>query len=112
MYHCHSHEVKINVLADQILHPPSGPLPNTVVDFWRLVWQEKIQTIAMLTNVMEGKQKQCEPYWPESGSKEFGPFMITLIEKQVFADYTIRTLHLVVSEDHSLILHTFLSLFL
>ena len=69
---------------------------GTVTDFWRLVWQEKVQNIAMLTNLMEGRQRKCEQYWPESKSAEYGPFMVTLIEEQVFADYTIRTMHLVV----------------
>ena len=50
----------------------------------------------MLTNLMEGRQRKCEQYWPESGSEEYGPFMVNLIEEQVFADYTIRTMHLVV----------------
>jgi protein tyrosine phosphatase len=30
-----------------------GPKRNTVVDFWRMIWQEHVQVIAMLTNVME-----------------------------------------------------------
>jgi len=28
-----------------------GPLPNTVADFWKMVWQEGVNTIVMLTNV-------------------------------------------------------------
>lgn len=74
---------------------------GTITDFWRLVWQEKVQNIAMLTNLMEGRQRKCEQYWPESGSEEYGPFMVTLIEEQVFADYTIRTMHLVVGRNQS-----------
>ena len=73
-----------------------APMHGTITDFWRLVWQEKVQNIAMLTNLMEGRQRKCERYWPESGSEEYGPFMVNLIEEQVFADYTIRTMHLVV----------------
>ena len=73
-----------------------APMYGTVTDFWRLVWQEKVQNIAMLTNLMEGRQRKCEQYWPESGSAEYGPFMVSLIEEQIFADYTIRTFHLVV----------------
>lgn len=57
----------------------------------------------MLTSLMEGRQRKCEQYWPQSGSQEYGPFMVNLIEEQVFADYTIRTMHLVV---HILIYNT------
>ena len=27
-----------------------GPLPDTVPDFWRLVWEQNAHTIVMLTN--------------------------------------------------------------
>lgn len=80
-------------------------MSHTIVDFWRLVWQEKIQTIVMLNSAAEGKLKKSEIYWPEAGSREHGPFMITLVEVQVFADYTVRTMQLVVST-----LKTFFSL--
>ena len=73
-----------------------APVHGTITDFWRLVWQEKVRNIVMLTNLMEGRQRKCERYWPESGSEEYGPFMINLIEEQVFADYIIRTMHIVV----------------
>ena len=75
-----------------------APLSHTLVDFWRMVWQERVQTIVMLNSSAEGKLKKSEIYWPEVGTREYGPFMLTLVECQVFADYTIRTMHLVVSE--------------
>ena len=68
-----------------------------LVDFWRLLWQERPPTIVMVTNLKESNKKKCEQYWPESGSTSFGPFKITLTEQQVFPDYTIRTLQLTVS---------------
>ena len=30
-----------------------GPKPNTVIDFWRMIWQEKVQIICMMANLME-----------------------------------------------------------
>lgn len=77
-----------------------APLSHTITDFWRLVWQEKVQTIVMLNSSAEGKLKKSELYWPEVGSREHGPFTTTLVECQVFADYTIRTMQL---EVHSYI---------
>ena len=68
-----------------------------MVDFWRLIWQEKVYTVAMVTNLKENKKIKCQQYWPESGSKSYGPFMVTITDQQVFADYTIRLLQLQVS---------------
>ena len=33
-----------------------GPLPHTVEDFWRMVWEWKCHTIVMLTEVLEREQ--------------------------------------------------------
>ena len=74
-----------------------GPLPNTVTDFWWLVWQERIHVVAMVTNVMERGQQKCEQYWPDERTKEYGPFKVMFTDQQVFADYTIRQLFVSVS---------------
>ena len=75
----------------------AGPLSKTVVDFWRMIWQEKVYTVAMVTNLKENKKIKCQQYWPESGSKSYGPFIVTITDQQVFADYTIRLLQIQVS---------------
>ena len=69
----------------------TGPLEDTVVDFWRLVWQERPPTIVMLTNLKEGKKVKCHKYWPDSGTVLFGPFRVTITDQQILADYTTRT---------------------
>ena len=74
-----------------------GPIPKTVIDFWRLIWQERPPTIVMVTNLTEGNKKKCEQYWPDSGYASYGPFKVTLTGNQVFADYQIRTLRVTVS---------------
>ena len=68
-----------------------------LVDFWRLIWQERPPSIVMVTNLKEGNKKKCEQYWPDSGSTTYGPFKVTLTENQVFANFTIRTLQVIVS---------------
>ena len=68
-----------------------------LIDFWRLIWQERPPSIVMVTNLKEGNKKKCEQYWPESGSTTYGPFKVTLTENQVFANFTIRTLQVIVS---------------
>ena len=46
----------------------------------------------MITNLEEGTKIKCQRYWPETGRCGFGPFTVTLIDEQIFADYTIRKL--------------------
>ena len=53
--------------------------------------------VAMVTNTVERGQQKCEHYWPDEGTKEYGPFKVTLADQQVFADYTIRQLFVSVS---------------
>ena len=90
--------VILSVVCIEILTQTfAGPLPNTVTDFWWLVWQERIHVVAMVTSVVEGGQQKCEQYWPDQGTQEYGPFKVTLTEQQVFADYTVRQLFVAVS---------------
>ena len=77
---------------------PQGPLPTTTVDFWRMVWQERPQAIAMVTNLEEASNKKCHQYWSETGTKSFGPFKITITGQEILADYTTR--HLSVEVPH------------
>ena len=59
-----------------------------------MIWQEKVHIVAMVTNLKEDKKIKCQQYWPEGGSKNFGPFIVTTTDQQVFADYTIRLLQI------------------
>ena len=89
-------------IANFFLSVYIGPLSKTVTDFWRLVWQEKVRTIAMVTNIMEGMIKKCEQYWPEGGSSQsYGPFNLSLVKQLTFADYVVRTIRLEVSDIKS-----------
>ena len=81
-----------------------GPKPETIIDFWRLVWQERPPTIVMLTSLKEDNKRKCNQYWPDGGSINYGPFKILLTEKQVFPDYCVRTFILNVSEGLLLLL--------
>ena len=74
-----------------------APLPKTLVDFWRLVWQEKPPIIVLVTNLKEGNKVKCQQYWPEAGTNEFGPFKVIITDQQAFADYVIRVFTVSVS---------------
>ena len=65
----------------------TGPLPRTLVDFWRLTWQEKTPIIVMTTDLIEGTMTKFHQYWPGIGSQFYGPFQITITDQQTMADY-------------------------
>ena len=70
-------------------------MKKTLVDFWRLICQERPQVIVMVTNLKEGSRNKCEQYWPDSLKEPnafVGPFIITLLDKQVLPDFAIRSL--------------------
>ena len=83
-----------------------------MMDFWRLIWQERPPTIVMVTNVKEGTRIKCQQYWPESGKKDFGPFQVTITDQQIFADYTIKILSVSVRYCYFILLRAEVNLFL
>ncbi|XP_030843743.1 uncharacterized protein LOC115924937 [Strongylocentrotus purpuratus] len=55
-----------------------GPNNASMDDFWRMVWQENVNTIAMVTKLQEGTKIKCRQYWPESTSVNFGDIVVVL----------------------------------
>ncbi|KAA3680108.1 receptor-type tyrosine-protein phosphatase S [Paragonimus westermani] len=45
-----------------------GPLPHTVNDFWRMVWEQRSAMIVSMTRLEERARVKCEQYWPGNGS--------------------------------------------
>ncbi|XP_019217115.1 phosphatidylinositol phosphatase PTPRQ isoform X5 [Oreochromis niloticus] len=71
-----------------------GPLPGTVADFWRMIWETGTHTIAMLTQCYEKGRIRCHKYWPEDNKpmSVFSDILISKVSEEVFPDWTIRTL--------------------
>lgn len=70
-----------------------GPKKNTVVDFWRMIWQEEVTSIVMLTNLKEGDKIKCTQYWPDANKpSDYGPVSVKLIGEKEYAFYIERTL--------------------
>ncbi|XP_031415704.2 receptor-type tyrosine-protein phosphatase mu-like isoform X5 [Clupea harengus] len=68
-----------------------GPMQETVIDFWRMVWQENTATIVMVTNLVEVGRVKCCKYWPDD-TEVYRDMKVTLIETQLLSEYVIRTL--------------------
>ena len=71
-----------------------GPLPETLADFWRMVWEQRSSTIVMLTRLEERARVKCDEYWPARGTETYGVMCVTLTDTQELATYVIRTFQL------------------
>ncbi|XP_066297792.1 receptor-type tyrosine-protein phosphatase S-like isoform X1 [Branchiostoma lanceolatum] len=67
-----------------------GPLPNTVDDFWRMIWDTKAKNIVMVTNLKENNKQKCTQYWPDSGKKIYGDIDVTLADTIPMVDHVTR----------------------
>ena len=70
-----------------------GPLPTTLADFWQMVWEQKSNVIAMMTQEVEGGKVKCQRYWPDTpGSSEMVDerLQVTLVKDQYLDNFVIR----------------------
>nr|XP_048306448.1 receptor-type tyrosine-protein phosphatase F isoform X1 [Myodes glareolus]XP_048306449.1 receptor-type tyrosine-protein phosphatase F isoform X1 [Myodes glareolus] len=68
-----------------------GPLPETMGDFWRMVWEQRTATVVMMTRLEEKSRVKCDQYWPVRGTETYGLIQVTLVDTVELATYTMRT---------------------
>ncbi|XP_044136080.1 tyrosine-protein phosphatase non-receptor type 12 [Bufo gargarizans] len=71
-----------------------GPLANTVIDFWRMIWEYQVKIIVMACREFEMGRKKCERYYPNFGEQALtlGPFHVSCEEEQSRKDFFVRKL--------------------
>ncbi|XP_072123611.1 phosphatidylinositol phosphatase PTPRQ isoform X7 [Mobula birostris] len=84
-----------------------GPLPGTVADFWRMIWETRSKSIVMLTHCFEKGRIRCHQYWPEDNKPVtvFGDIVITKLAENIQADWTIRELKIEKYGDCMMVTH-------
>ncbi|KAK2855543.1 hypothetical protein FQN49_005085 [Arthroderma sp. PD_2] len=55
-----------------------APMPATFNDFWRVVWEQDIRLIVMLTAETDGAQVKCHRYWE---STDYGNLKVQLVSE-------------------------------
>lgn len=75
-----------------------GPMENTVVDFWRMIWEQRVHTIIMLTDLIEMELPKCFKYWPEgenSDAQEYGSLLVSCIRVSYNNRHAVREFSLI-----------------
>ncbi|XP_052765028.1 receptor-type tyrosine-protein phosphatase kappa-like [Mya arenaria] len=71
-----------------------GPMAKQLGDFgqfWRMVWQQKVEKIVMVTNLVEGKKTKCEQYWPDHYQRNmYGDIKVVCKDEQLYKDFIWR----------------------
>lgn len=72
-----------------------APLPDTVDDFWKMVWDQGTTTIVMLVKEKEGGREKCHKYWPEKGVSTSSELQVIHHSEAEFPDYIAREFKMV-----------------
>ncbi|KAJ7313949.1 hypothetical protein JRQ81_005777 [Phrynocephalus forsythii] len=68
-----------------------GPLPETLHDFWRMIWEQRITTVVMLTNCVENGQVKCERYWPLDYTPcTYDDVTVSVVKETILPNWTVR----------------------
>ncbi|MGH0128092.1 UNVERIFIED_CONTAM: hypothetical protein FKN15_060258 [Acipenser sinensis] len=68
-----------------------GPLPGTKDDFWKMVWEQNVHNIVMVTQCLEKGRVKCDHYWPfDQDPLYYGDLIVQMLSESVLPEWTIR----------------------
>lgn len=93
-----------------------GPVAETKNDFWRMIWEQDIEIIVMLTKRIESGKgslprnaslerhwlvQTFDPYWPDEvqGPVYYGEIIVRLQSESVMTDHVIRKIEIQLGTD-------------
>ncbi|CAC5413564.1 PTPRB [Mytilus coruscus] len=84
-----------------------GPLPSTKDDFWRMIWEQNVSVIVMLTQCIERGKRKCECYWPECVKEPvyYGDLSIEIENESHLPEYVLRTISVTFGNIQKRIMH-------
>ncbi|XP_063969818.1 receptor-type tyrosine-protein phosphatase beta-like [Lytechinus pictus] len=68
-----------------------GPLPGTVDDVWRMIWEKNTSIVVMLTQLVEKGKIKCHQYWPaDYNPVTYGSIQVSIQAIQQYDHWVIR----------------------
>lgn len=67
-----------------------GPLANTIIDFWRMLWQHNSSIVVMLSQLREMGREKCSQYWPTERSATFGQIIVEPMVEYNMPSFILR----------------------
>ncbi|KAI6236853.1 hypothetical protein M3Y95_00202800 [Aphelenchoides besseyi] len=98
----HANVVDIPGLGNRFICT-QGPLPDTVNDFWRMIFQEKPVCIVKLCHFEEDGKPKCAQYYPinEGEVKEYGYLVVRHVKTDLNFDRAFDCINLEVGEKNN-----------
>ncbi|XP_016430038.1 tyrosine-protein phosphatase non-receptor type 13-like isoform X1 [Sinocyclocheilus rhinocerous] len=94
--------IRMKVGTEELFYiSAQGPLPGTQDNFWQMVWENKSDVIAMMTQEVERGRVKCHKYWPEKLDvpKETSRYQLHLDNYQMLAYFHIKVIKMVEKES-------------
>nr|XP_054775186.1 tyrosine-protein phosphatase 10D-like isoform X1 [Lytechinus pictus] len=68
-----------------------GPLPGTSDDMWRMIWEQNVTTVVMVTQLVEKGKVKCDQYWPDDHMPVlYGDIQVTMNQTIEENDWNIK----------------------
>ncbi|XP_019875647.1 tyrosine-protein phosphatase non-receptor type 20 isoform X1 [Aethina tumida] len=72
-----------------------APLRNTVEDFWKMIIQNHVKIIVMITKLVESNKQKCFKYYPcPSKTLKFGDITVRTLYQLNFENHCVREIQL------------------
>ncbi|XP_052764503.1 protein draper-like isoform X2 [Mya arenaria] len=87
------------------LGPMSQQLGNFSL-FWKMIWQQRVEKIVMVTNLIEQGSPKCEQYWPNPGTtRKYGDIKVESCSEDEYAEFTRRAFTVTMGSEERTLHH-------
>ncbi|XP_065285923.1 tyrosine-protein phosphatase non-receptor type 4 isoform X2 [Dermacentor albipictus] len=77
-----------------------GPLPNTTIDFWEMVWEQQCTLVVMLTTLVERGRIKCHKYWPDLYETDtYGHLQVSCVRQKETPSFAFREFTLINTQN-------------